>query len=118
MEEVRFSRGDIVIVENPLQENHKHVLSGNHHAVVVQNNGANEFSPTLIVAYITTNLKRSDLPTNVVLQWYPALKPCLVLASQIQTIDKDDVIAKVGHLREEDLRRVDMALSYSLAMEV
>ena len=45
-------RGDIIFVENPLQEWHGHVICGNHPAVVIQNDIGNEHSDNLIVAYI------------------------------------------------------------------
>lgn len=39
MEEI--TRGSIIFVENPLQENHGNVCARNHPAVVIQNNLGN-----------------------------------------------------------------------------
>ena len=78
-----FSRGDIVFVENPMQTPHGHVVAGNHPAVVIQNDAGNEHSNNLIVAYITSQLKRLELPTHVVLQWYGGLKKVSVVPSLI-----------------------------------
>ena len=38
-----FKRGDVVFVENPIQEAHGHVVAGNHPAVVIQNDMGNKF---------------------------------------------------------------------------
>ena len=65
-----FNRGDIVFVENPMQTPHGHVVAGNHPAVVIQNDAGNEHSNNLIIANITSQLKRVKVPTYVVLQWY------------------------------------------------
>lgn len=112
-----FSKGDIVFVENPIQESHGHVVCGNHPAVVVQNNTGNVYSGNLIVAYLTSQLKKLDMPTHVVLQWYPGLKKTSVVQTeQIATIAKEDVIGIVDHLTDEDMVRVDKALLASLGI--
>ena len=115
---VRFKRGDIVYVENPLQENHGHVSCGNHQAVVIQNDIGNEHSSNLIVAYLTSQMKRLELPTHVVLQHYEGLRTSMLQAEQLATIDKMDVTAYINHLRPEDVVRVDKALISSLGLEV
>ena len=112
-------RGDIIFVENPLQEWHGHVICGNHPAVVIQNDIGNEHSDNLIVAYISSPLKRLEMKTHCVLQWYPGLKKVSVVqAEQIATISKDDVISVIDHLTDEDMKRVDKALAASLGLEV
>lgn len=118
MEEITFKRGDIILVENPLQEQHGHVIIGNHPAVVIQNQRANESSPNLIIAYLTSQLKRVELPTHVVIQWYDGLKPGMILAEQLTTISKEDVLGYVTHLRDEDMVRLNQALKASLELEV
>lgn len=118
MNENIYERGDIVFVENPIRDLHAHVICGNHPAVVISNRKANESSPNLIIAYLTSQLKRVELPTHVVIQWYDELKPGMILAEQIATISKDDVLSFVTHLRDEDMARMDQALRASLELEV
>lgn len=114
-----FRRGDIIFVENPLKEWHGHVACGNHPAVIIQNDLGNEHSGNLIVAYITSQLKRMEMRTHCILQWYPGLKKVsMVQAEQIATIAKDDVISVIDHLTDEDMKRVDRALAASLGLEV
>ena len=116
---MEFTRGDIIFVENPIQEQHGHVTCGNHPAVVIQNDLGNEYSENLIVAYITSQLKRLEMKTHCVLQWYSGLKKVSVVqAEQIATIAKDDVISVIDHLSDEDMKRVDRAIAASLGLEV
>ena len=116
MENIKFSRGDVVFVSDSKVSARNHVISGNHPAVIVQNDKANATSPNLIVAYITSQLKRLDLPTHVVLQHYSNLKPCVVLTEQLTTIDKGDVICFMEHLRDEDMARVDRGILSALEL--
>lgn len=110
-------RGDIIFVENPIQGKHGHVVAGNHPAVVVQNQTGNTFSDNLIVAYLTSQLKRLEMPTHVVLQWYPGLKKTsIVQTEQLATISKSDVLSVIDHLTEADMARVDAALIASLGL--
>lgn len=118
MEGPNFERGDIVFVENPLQEHHGHISCGNHPAVVIQNDIGNAHSGNLIVAYMTTQLKKLEMPTHVVLQHYEGLKPSMLMTEQIATIDKTDVMGYINHLRPEDMLRLDRALILSLGLEV
>ena len=112
-----YKRGTIVFVENPQKAPHGSVVCGNRPAVIIQNDTGNEHSNTLIVVYLSSQMKRLDMPTHVVLQWYPGLKKTSVVqAEQIATISKADVIGVVDHLRKEDLVRVDKAIMASLAL--
>lgn len=114
-----FRRGDLIFVENPIQDPHGHVVAGNHPAVVIQNQAGNTHSGNLIVAYVTSQLKRLEMPTHVVLQWYPGLKKTSVVQTeQIATIAKDDVMSVIDHLSDADMARVDRAIIASLGLEV
>lgn len=117
MEDFNITRGDIIFVDNPHQSPHGHVMCGNHPAVVVQNNVGNAHSTNLIIAYITSSLKKLEQPTHIVLQHYKGLrKVSVVQAEQLQTIDKGDVLSVADHLTEADMLRVNQALMSSLAL--
>ena len=83
-------------------------------AVVLQNNKGNAFSKTVIVAFITSNTKRTDIPTHVLLKNYKLWKPSMVMLEQIFTIDKSLITEKIDHLRVEDCIKVDAAMLVSL----
>ena len=83
-------------------------------AVVLQNDKGNTFSNTTIVAFITSKLKRRDIPTHVILEGYKLWKPSMLLMEQIATVTKELVSSKIDRLRPEDIRRVEQALDISL----
>ncbi len=75
---------------------------------MLQNNAGNYFSPTLIVAPITSRAdKRRDLPTHYYVENVRGLDgPALVLLEQIRTIDKGRVrkyIGKMSRWQVEDM---------------
>ena len=115
-----FKRGDIVFVENvnSTAEEDTHVVRGNHPAVIIQNQMGNDHSPTLIVAYLSSQLKRVEMKTHVLLTWYDELKPSMIQTEQLATIDKRAVLGYITHLREEDMVRLDRALLASLGMDI
>lgn len=116
---MEFRRGDIIFVENPFKEYHGSVVGGNRPAVIIQNDMGNEHSENLIIAYLTSQLKRMEMKTHCILQWYSGLKKVsMVTTEQIATIAKDDVISVIDHLTDEDMKRVDRALAASLGLEV
>ena len=63
-------RGMVVKVRNQYQNPNGHVITGDRPAVVISNNKGNEYSPVIIVAYMTTSLKRLEMKTHVLLQHY------------------------------------------------
>lgn len=94
-----------------------HIIQGHHYACVIQNNKGNIHSDSIIVAFITSNTNRLDLPCNCLIQWYDFLaKPSVILAGQIMTVDRSDISAVLGVLRPEDQVRVDRAIKASLGL--
>lgn len=115
-ETTELTRGTVVFVRN--ETTNGHVVSGTHPAVVIQNDIGNKYSPTVIVAFLTSQLKRLDMKTHVVLQHYDNLRVSVVQAEQMATIDKRDILSVVTKLRPEDMARVDAAVRVSLGLEV
>ena len=113
-----LKRGDVVFINNTGIEKGKetHVVCGNHPAVVVQNQKGNTYSPNLIVAYLTSKIKRVEMKTHVLLTWYDELKTSMIQAEQLATVDKGDVAGYITHLRDEDMIRLDRALIASLGL--
>ena len=86
--------------------------------LVIQNDDSNEFSPTTIVAPITTKVYTKEFPTNVEIE--PAesgLKnKSTILLNQIRTIDKSRIRKKISTLPKEVMDKVDLAVSVSLGL--
>lgn len=85
--------------------------------VIIQNDTGNQYSPTVIVAMMTTQAKK-ELPTHI------AVSPedcCMcsrstILLEQLRTIDKSRLSTFVGRLSDGTMKRVDEALHISLAL--
>lgn len=111
-------RNDVVFVKCSVTEANGSVQCYDRPAVVIQNNIGNQHSPTLIVAYLTSQIKRLDMPTHIVLSNYKGLtKSSMVMLEQISTISKDDVIEVMDHLSDEDIQKVNYAIRASLALK-
>ena len=116
----KIVRNAIVYVRNPISgKSTGHIIRGNHYAVVCQNDCGNTFSGSVIVCYITSKIKRLDIPVNVLIQFYAGLhsRPAVIKCSQLMTVDRNDIIKVVDHLRPEDITRLDTALQVSLSLQ-
>lgn len=84
---------------------------GNRPVVVVQNNLANKHSPTVIIAPITTVIKKSYLPTHIIIYKNNYLKKdSTILVEQIRVIDKSRITTYLGKLTEFQIQKIDNAL--------
>lgn len=90
---------------------------GNRPVLILQNNIGNEYSPTVIIAAITSKIK-TKLPTHVKLRDMKGLeKDSVVLLEQIRTIDKSRLDGEIGHLNRYQMRKVDEALRVSVGVK-
>ena len=85
--------------------------------LIIQNDTGNTYSPTAIVAMMTTQ-KKKDLPTHIAIS---SEDYCLginttILLEQIRTIDKSRISSFVGKLSDSTMQKVDEALHISLAL--
>ena len=80
-----------------------------HPHVVVQNNVFNKSRiNTIVVCALTSNLKRAEVPGNVLLKKGEAnlKKDSVVNISQVVTIDRTDCIEKIGSLSPARVRQI------------
>ena len=84
--------------------------------LIIQNDIGNRYSPTVIVACITTKIYKTHIPTHIKINAfdYGLTDDNLILCEQIKTIDKVRLRAKLTELSVMDMRRVDGALKISL----
>ena len=70
--------------------------------VIIQNNTGNKYSPTVIVAAISSKVDaKAKLPTHYLLKAESGLElPSLVLLEQLRTIDKKRLETYIGRLEE------------------
>ena len=84
--------------------------------LVVQNNVGNKYSPTIIVAAITSQLSKAKIPTHIELssKVYNLPKDSVILLEQIRTIDKRRLSDKICTLDIKKMKEVDRAMLISL----
>lgn len=87
--------------------------------LIVQNDVGNKYSPTIIVAAITSQINKAKLPTHIEInaEEYKRLnKDSVILLEQIRTIDKKRLKEKVGSISKDLILKVDEALIISLGL--
>ena len=85
--------------------------------LVVQNVG-NKYSPTIIVAAVTSQKHKAQLPTHVSIDaaGNGLSKNSVVLLEQLRTIDKSRLRERIGTLNQELMPDVNEALGVSLGI--
>ena len=84
----------------------------------VQNDVGNRFSPTVIVAAVTSQMNKAKLPTHVPIHAdrNGLDRDSVVLLEQLRTIDKKRLREHIGTVDREVIGVVDDALSVSLGI--
>lgn len=87
--------------------------------LVVQNDVGNRFSPTIIVAAVTSQMNKAKLPTHVPIsaEGNGLSRDSVVLLEQLRTIDKKRLREHIGTVGTNVINVVDEALSVSLGID-
>ncbi|AIZ36783.1 MULTISPECIES: type II toxin-antitoxin system PemK/MazF family toxin [Parvimonas] len=112
---MKVKRGDIFYADlSPVVGSEQ---GGVRPVLVVQNDIGNKYSPTVIIAAITSQMNKVKLPTHVeVSAEFGLPKNSVVLLEQIRTIDKKRLREKVGFTDEFFMKKVDEALLKSVGV--
>ena len=89
---------------------------GERPVVILQNNRGNRYSPTVIVAPLTTKLVKRTLPVHVKVKAAGLRSTSLVLLEQIRTIDKQRLRQYIGEVTDEEMREIEQAVLISIGM--
>ena len=85
--------------------------------LVIQNDIGNQKSNTIIVAAISSKIKKINLPTHVYIHEDKSLpKYSVILLDQIRTIDKHRLHSYKTHLNDDIMKKVDNAILHSLGV--
>jgi len=109
-------RGDIVLVNfEPVKGSEQ---GGVRPSMIIQNDIFNNYSPTTIVAPITSKFFKKEYPINVMLRKEDSKlsRDSTILLNQIKTIDKQRIIKKIGFLDNFTINRVGRAIKISLGL--
>ena len=86
--------------------------------LIVQNDVGNKFSPTVIAAAITSQRDKNNLPTHIEVDARNCglARDSIVLLEQVRTIDKRRLKERMGSLDNNDMGKVNHALSVSFGL--
>ena len=115
MEERRIRRGDIYHADlNPVFGSEQ---GGYRPVLVIQNDIGNQYSPTVIIAAITSKPK-SKLPTHVAISAdiKGLEKDSVVLLEQLRTLDKRRLDGYIATLDRRQMLKIDEALCSSTGL--
>ncbi|MFM1514653.1 type II toxin-antitoxin system PemK/MazF family toxin [Helcococcus ovis] len=113
---MKVKRGDVLYADlSPVVGSEQ---GGIRPVVIIQNDMGNKYSPTVIIAAITSQQNKTNLPTHVqILCDINLPKNSVVLLEQIRTIDKKRLRDKVGSLDGKTMRKIDRSLIISLNLQ-
>lgn len=88
--------------------------------LIVQNDIGNRYSPTVIVAAVTSRTGKHPLPTHIAIGGgQSGLRPSSVaLLEQIRTIDRSRLREYIGHLSGDAMQAVNQGLAVSFGVEL
>ena len=85
--------------------------------LIISNDIGNRFSPTVIVAAITSKKVGRIFPTHVCFNHIRGLpQPSVVLLEQIRTIDKQRLKEKIAFLGEQYMKQINTPLLVSIGV--
>lgn len=111
-----MKRGDVFFADlSPVRGSEQ---GGVRPVLLIQNDLGNRHGSTLIVAAITTQKSKANLPTHITLpkELTGLKRDSMILVEQIRTIDKCRVQEKVCQLSPQKMQEVDHALHISLSL--
>lgn len=85
--------------------------------IILQNNTGNHYSPTTIVAAITSRETKTQMPTHVKVTTPELHRESIVLLEQIRTIDKTRLLEYVGTFGRTNMKQIEQALVVSLGLD-
>lgn len=86
---------------------------GKRPVLILQNNVGNHYSPTTLVAPITSSKKKRNLPVHVPVESDRLYKDSVILCEQIQVMDKSRLRKKLCTLGNDVMKQVERAVAIS-----
>ena len=83
--------------------------------LIIQNDTGNRYSPTVIAAAITSQTGKAKLPTHID-HSCGLSRDSVVLLEQVRTLDKKRLREKMGHVEENVMEKVDLAIAVSFGL--
>lgn len=97
-----------------------HIQVGIRPVVILQNDIGNIYSDTIIIAPVTSKMKKIQQPTHIEIlkdMTNGLENDSIVLLEQIRTIDKNQLLSKIGVVSEQDLHNINNGLIASFDLK-
>lgn len=93
-------------------------IQKNRPALILQNDVSNQHSPITIVAAIASKFDKKLYPTEILISTKEGGLniDSVALLNQIRSIDRQRLIKRLGRIKPETIKKVDMALKISLGL--
>lgn len=87
------------------------VQCGVRPVLIIQNDIGNKYSPTVLVAPLTSKVKsKHNLPTHVLVKSEHIKHNSIALLEQIRVLDKSRLISYVDTLTKEEIKKLDIGI--------
>lgn len=118
MKEKMICRGDLFYYD--FGDNSGSVQSGERPVLVIQADDYNQNAPTIIVAAVTSVIKKRYLPSHIILgEKFGLKKPSMVLLEQIRTVNREDLREYIGTVDDDKLfRQINATLKKTFGLWV
>lgn len=107
---MKVSRGDVFMADLPAGKGSEQ--HGKRPVVIIQNDVGNKHSPT-VIAVVITSAEKHTLPTHMS---YKLFKDSTITCEQIFTLSKERLGDKVGSLKEEEMKELEIRTMISLGI--
>lgn len=86
--------------------------------MIIQNDIGNKYSPTVIVAAISSKTFKKKLPTQVLLDsdYIGLNQESFIMLEQVRTLDKSKLLGYIGKVSNDDMDKIDSAALVSLEL--
>ena len=111
-----FKRGELYYADlSPVVGSEQ---GGTRPVLIIQNDIGNKYSPTVIVAAVTSQINKAKLPTHIELsaEQYGLPKDSVVLLEQVRTLDKKRLKDRIGELDYSKMKKIENAILISLGL--
>lgn len=117
IDEFKIKRGNVFIADlDPTVGSEQY---GRRPVVILSNDLNNKYSPTILVAPLTKILKKTKLPTHIMIRKNYFLKyDSLILLEQIRTIDKSRLVSYKGKVESSTLEKINNGLIESEDIDI
>jgi len=110
------SRGEVWLANlNPTQGSEQ---AGTRPVLIFQNNSVNRFTSTFLAIPLTTNLRRANLPTCILIHKGEGglAKDSVALCHQLRVLDKTRLVQRLGQVSDDVLVAIESCVAFTTGM--